>query len=205
VTSAYHWPARGAAGPAGPGDAVLGDAVLGDHAGQPGAAYAGEPRFAGPVYPTPPDAPHSRSSRLLGRLADRAPRWSAPAAIGACFAAAASYVWISDPTDSGALDLPTCLVKMTTGLDCPGCGGTRAFFYLLHGNLPQAVRHHAVAVFAAPFLVWLYLGWSVRKVTGRSLPMPRLGGRTVAVFLAVWAAFMVVRNIPVAPFTYLYV
>jgi hypothetical protein len=167
--------------------------------------YGGEPRFAGPVYPTPTHAPHGRSSRFFARLAARAPRWSAPAAILVCFAGAASYVWASDPTDGGARDLPSCLVKATTGLDCPGCGGTRAFFYLMHGNLPQAVRHHAMAVFAAPFLVWMYVAWSVRKVTGRSLPMPRLGGRTVALFLAAWAVFMVVRNIPVAPFTFLYV
>jgi hypothetical protein len=133
------------------------------------------------------------------------PRWSAPVAIAACFAGAASFVLVTDPTDSGALDLPTCAVKMTTGLDCPGCGGTRALFYLLQANLPQAVRHHAVAVFAAPFLVWLYLGWSIRRVTGRSLPMPRLGGRAVVAFLVVWAVFTVVRNIPVAPFTFLYV
>jgi len=169
------------------------------------AGHDGQPRFVGPVYATGVHEPYGRTSNLLARLAARAPRWSAPAAIAACFLGAASFVWVSDPTDSGARDMPSCLVKMTTGLDCPGCGGTRAFFYLMHGNLPQAVRHHAVAVLAAPFLVWLYIGWSVRKVTGRSLPMPRLGGRTVVLFLAAWAVFMVVRNIPIAPFTYLYV
>jgi hypothetical protein len=167
--------------------------------------HDGEPRFAGPVYATPPYAQPGRTSRLFTRLADRAPKWSGPVAIAACFAGAAAYVWMSNPAAEDARAVPTCLVKMTTGLDCPGCGGTRAFYYLLHGNLPQAVRHHAFAVFAAPFLVWLYIGWTVRKVTGRSLPMPRLGGRTVALFLAAWGVFMVVRNIPIAPFTYLYV
>jgi hypothetical protein len=165
----------------------------------------GEPRFAGPLYATPPQAPAGRASRLLERLVHRAPRWSGPAAIAVCFAGAASYVLVSNPTDAGALDPPSCIVKLTTGLDCPGCGGTRAFWYLLHGNLPQAVRHHAVAVFAAPFLVWMYVAWTVRAITGRSLPMPRLGGSTIAVFLGIWAVFTVVRNIPVAPFTYLFV
>ena len=170
-----------------------------------GEHYAGEPRFAGPFYPTPPQAPVGRSSRLFARLAARAPSWSGPAAIAACFAGAASYVVWSNPTDAGALDPPSCLVKLTTGLDCPGCGGTRAFYYLLHGNLPQAVRHHAVAVFAAPFLVWMYVAWTVRKVTGRSLPLPRVGGGAIAAFLGVWAVFSVVRNIPMAPFTNLFV
>jgi hypothetical protein len=175
------------------------------HAEHPHLHYAGEPRFAGPLYATPPHAPVGRGSRLFARLAARAPRWSAPAAIAACFAGVASYVVVSDPTDAGALDAPTCLVKLTTGLDCPGCGGTRAFYYLLNGNLPQAVRHHAVAVFAAPFLVWLYAAWALRTVTGRVLPTPRLGGGAVAAFLAVWTVFSIVRNIPVAPFTLLFV
>jgi hypothetical protein len=160
-----------------------------------------DPQFVGPVYATA--APAGRG--LFARLAARAPRWSAPLAVAACFAGVASWVWVSDPTDSSAADMPTCLVKLTTGLDCPGCGGTRAFYYLLHGNLPQAVRHHAIAVFAAPVLVWLYLAWAVRTVTGRRLPMPQLGSRAVLGFLVAWAVFTVVRNIPVAPFTGIYV
>jgi hypothetical protein len=170
----------------------------GDSAARASQEY---PRFVGPVYATPASARRG----LFARLSARAPRWSAPVAIAACFAGAAGWVWVSDPTDSTATDLPTCLVKLTTGLDCPGCGGTRAFYYLLHGNVPQAVRHHAIAVLAAPVLVWLYLAWSVRTVTGRRLPMPRLGGRSLLAFLAAWAAFTVVRNIPVDPFTSLYV
>ena len=166
---------------------------------------AGEPKFVGPFYPTPVYAQPGRGSRFFGRMIARAPKWSAPAAIAACFAGAASYVWVSDPTDSGATDMSTCLVKLTTGLDCPGCGGTRAFYYLMHLNLPQAVRHHLMAVLAAPVLVWLYIAWSVKKVTGRVVPFPRLSARTVSIFLAAWAVFMVVRNIPIAPFTYFYV
>jgi hypothetical protein len=180
-------------------DGHVHDVVTGDH--EPG----GEPRFVGPLYPTPPQATAGRGSLLLTQLMTRAPAWSGPAAIAACFAGAASYVLISNPTDAGALDPPTCIVKLTTGLDCPGCGGTRAFWYLLHGNLAQAVRYHAVAVFAAPFLVWAYIAWAVRAVTGRSLPMPRVGGSTIAWFLAIWGIFTIVRNIPVAPFTYLFV
>lgn len=163
-----------------------------------------DPRFMGPVYPDAGHV-HSRRDRVFARLVARAPRWSAPAAIAACFASTAAYVWISNPTDAGAASVPTCLVKLTTGLDCPGCGGTRAFYYLLHGNIPQAVRYHAVAVFAAPFLLWLYVGYAVKKIWGKQIPMPKLSSGTVSAFIAVWAVFMVVRNIPIAPFTSLYV
>jgi hypothetical protein len=144
-------------------------------------------------------------TRWFLRLHDRSPRWAAPAAIAACFAGAASLVWVTDPTDSGAADITTCIVKMTTGLDCPGCGGTRAFYYLMQGNVPEAARHHAVAVFAAPFLVWLYVAWAVLHVTGKRIPVPKITAKTIGIFLAAWAVFMVVRNLPFPPFTFLYV
>lgn len=166
---------------------------------------AGHPQFQGLFYPTVDHRPPGRVSALIMRAYEKTPRWAAPAAILACFAGAAAFVWVSNPTDSGAADPPGCIVKLTTGLDCPGCGGTRAFYYLLHGNLPEAVRHHAMAVFAAPFLVWLYLAWAIKRVTGRTLPTPRLGAGTISAFLIAWAVFMVIRNIPIAPFTSLYV
>jgi hypothetical protein len=177
-------------------------------ADQPAESWSGQPadeRFVGPVTYAAAVPPTQTRAGFFARLAARAPSWSGPVAIAACFAGVASWVLISDPTDSTATDPPSCLVKLTTGLDCPGCGGTRAFYYLLHGNLPQAVRHHAMAVLAAPLLVWLYIAWSVRKVTGRRLPVPQLGGRAAVAFLAAWAVFWVARNIPVEPFTALYV
>jgi hypothetical protein len=155
-----------------------------------------------PVYVAPPP---NRFGRFLVNLNARAPRWSAPVAVLACFAGVASYVWISNPTDAGAADLPTCIIKLTTGLDCPGCGGTRAFYYLMHGNVPEAARHHVMAVFAAPFLVWFYLAWSVKHIWGKQLPVPKLSARTLSIYLGLWAVFMVVRNLPFAPFTSLYV
>ena len=192
----------------GHGHAVHGDLSAAGYAA-PGYAAAGygapgygAPGYAGPVYIAPEP---NRLSRFVTRLYERTPRWVAPLAVATCFAGAASWVLISNPTDVGAADPPSCLVKLTTGLDCPGCGGTRAFYYLLHGNLPEAARYHAMAVFAAPFLVWLYLAWAIKSVTGRQIPVPRIGAKSISVFLGAWAVFMVIRNIPIAPFTSLYV
>lgn len=177
----------------------------------PGASAIAAPQYAAPEYAASEYAAayaaprNGRLARLVVRMAERSPRWLAPASIAVCFAGVASYVWVSNPTDGGAADIQTCLIKLTTGFDCPGCGGTRAFYYLLHGNIPEAARHHAIAVFAAPFLVWLYLAWAIQRTTGRQIPAPRIGPRAVAVFLSAWAVFMVVRNLPWAPFTSLYV
>jgi hypothetical protein len=142
---------------------------------------------------------------FAGRIAARLPRWTSPALVLAGFAACAGYALASNPTDADAAASPTCLVKLTTGFDCPGCGGTRAFWYLLHGDLPAAARSHLFAVFAAPFLVYFYLVWAVKAVTGRQLPPLRISGSAMAVFVGAWAVWSVLRNLPWAPFTWFFV
>lgn len=141
----------------------------------------------------------------LARLAHRFPVWSAPLAVLVCFAGGVAYTLVDHPTQIGAAASPTCLVKLTTGFDCPGCGGTRAFWYLLHGNLPAAARSHLVAVFAAPFLVYMYVAWAANLVFKRKLPALTLSPRVISTFLIVWGVFTVLRNLPWAPFTWLFV
>jgi hypothetical protein len=144
-------------------------------------------------------------SRWLVRVWSRSPVWMAPVAILVCFAGGVAYTLLDRPTEATAFSSPTCLVKLTTGFDCPGCGGTRAFWYLMHGNLPAAARAHIMAVFAAPFLVYMYLAWTANVVFKWNVPMLRLSTRTISFFLAAWGVFAVLRNLPWAPFTWLYV
>jgi hypothetical protein len=144
-------------------------------------------------------------SRFFTRVWGRVPVWASPVAILVCFLGGVSYVLYTDPTDAGAFSSPTCLVRLTTGFDCPGCGGTRAFWYLLRGNVPAAARSHLLAVFAAPFLVYAYLTWVAKAVFGWRLPALRVSPRAVALFLGAWAVFAVARNLPWAPFTLFFV
>jgi hypothetical protein len=159
------------------------------------------------VPPEPPVAygRPDRLTRFVTSALTRSPVWLAPAAMLACMGAAAGYTLVSHPTDAGAGAAPTCLLKYVTGFDCPGCGGTRAAWYLLHGDVPAAARHHAVFVFAVPFLLYVYVAWAGRRLFGWRLPQLRLSPRAVAIFLAVWGVWSVLRNLPWAPFTYFYV
>lgn len=151
------------------------------------------------VYPPP-----GRFSRFVVRLWERSPRWMAPAMILTCFGGAVAYVLAREPID-GAGDTTTCLAKLTTGFDCPGCGGTRAFYFLLHGDLPAAARHHLVFTFAVPFLVYAYLSWAGNVVFRWRLPQLRPGPATATIFMVVLGVFSVLRNLPWAPFTWFYV
>jgi hypothetical protein len=162
----------------------------------------------GPGYP--PEwagyqvAPPSRFSRLMRFLYVK-PSWLAPLALLACFGMSVFYVEKFDPTTGVAGPTGGCAFKALTGLDCPGCGGTRAFWYLLHGNLPEAARNHAVAVFATPFLIYAYIAWTLKRVFNVKIPMLRFTPTTIGVFLGVWGAFAVLRNIPWPPFTQFFV
>jgi hypothetical protein len=156
---------------------------------------------APPYYVAPPPG---RFSRFMFRVWSRTPNWLAPVAILACFAGAVGYVLVREPTD-GAFDQPTCLLKYTTGYDCPGCGGTRAFFFLVQGNLPAAARHHLVFVFALPFLLWAYVAWAGNRVFRWRLPQLRPGPAAIGVFIATLGVFTVLRNLPWEPFSWFYV
>jgi hypothetical protein len=165
----------------------------------------GDPHGHAPLYVLAPTGPTDPVSRLLARVWQRVPVWALPVSVLVCFLGGVAYVLYTDPTDGGAASSPTCIVRLTTGFDCPGCGGTRAFWYLLHGNVPAAARSHLLAVFAAPFLVYAYVTWVARAAFGWRLPALRLSPKTVSLFLAAWGVFAVLRNLPWAPFTLFFV
>ncbi|MBY8871066.1 DUF2752 domain-containing protein [Micromonospora sp. PLK6-60] len=176
-------------------------------AGQPAGAWtaeAGQPPPPAWSYPYPAPEP-DRFTRFVLRLHDRAPRWALPLGALACVGMGMAYALLSDPTRSDPDAAPSCLLKLTTGLDCPGCGGTRALWYVLHADLPAAARHHFVFVFALPFLAYLFVAWAGKQAFGWRLPQLRLDNRVIAGFLVGWLVFSVARNLPWAPFTALYV
>ena len=154
-----------------------------------------------PMFVAPPD----RFTAWFMRRSASLPGWAGPAAALMCIAGALGYTQITDPTSANAGDPPSCLVKLTTGFDCPGCGGTRAAWYLMHGDLGAAARHHLLFVFAVPFMLYAYVAWAANKAFGRKLPQLSISPKAIAWFLAAWGVFTILRNLPWAPFIWLYV
>jgi hypothetical protein len=93
-----------------------------------------------------------------------------------------------------------CFFHQFTGLYCPGCGGTRAVILLSRGDILGALRMNPftltlIAAVAASLIHCLVRGRGI-NYTGKN----GRGGVAIASFVL---AFFVLRNIPVAPFTYL--
>jgi hypothetical protein len=78
-------------------------------------------------------------------------------------------------------------------------------YSVMHGDLFAAVRFNALALVALVFLVVAYGTWTYGRVTGRQIFSWQHHRWPAVVTLAVVCVWFVVRNLPFAPFTGLYV
>jgi hypothetical protein len=102
-----------------------------------------------------------------------------------------AILFFFDPVRVGIF--PVCPLHHYTGWWCPGCGTTRAFHQLLHGNLREAFRLNPLAVASLPLLGYF------------AVYRDRLTFKPdwLWVLLGAVVMFGVLRNIPAYPFTLL--
>jgi hypothetical protein len=128
----------------------------------------------------------------------------APLAVAVSATLVCAATWVGDPTTPGG-PLPVCPTKALLGIDCPGCGSLRMLYSLLHGDVLAAARFNAVGLVAVGLLVWAYLVWAYGRISGRRLRSWQHQRWSAMVALSVVVMWFVVRNIPFAPFSGLYV
>lgn len=116
-------------------------------------------------------------------------------------AAGAFVVGYFNPATTGFF--PTCPFHIVTGLNCPGCGMTRGFNALFHGDVLGAIHFNALLPFFAFFFGYLALSMFFTTVRGYGLSWKIFSTRVVTVFLIFTAVFAIVRNLPFYPFNLL--
>ncbi len=136
--------------------------------------------------PPPPEAerePHQSRKLPLGLLVS----------LGSLAAAAALVLFLFDPRRYHFY--PVCFFHRTTGLLCPGCGGLRAVYQLLHGHLAMAFRFNPMLVASLPFLFGLAAQYALGRA--RNKPAP-IGLRPLWWWLLLAAVLVVsvLRNLP---------
>lgn len=102
------------------------------------------------------------------------------------------FFW--NPTD--ITFLPTCIFKNLIGFYCPGCGGQRAFYALLHGNFAEAFHDNLLIFIIIPiafYKIILIMNGSVSK------DVFLLKGKVIWIFLSLLFFFSIIRNIPLYP------
>ena len=98
---------------------------------------------------------------------------------------------------------PVCPLYSVTGILCPGCGLTRGFHALFHGDVLTALHFNAMLPFYLFFFIYLFAALIFICARGRGLSFPNFSSTTIWSFLAIAVAFTVCRNLPFYPFTLL--
>jgi hypothetical protein len=94
---------------------------------------------------------------------------------------------------------PVCQFHRLTGLNCPGCGATRAFYALLHGQFSTALRDNALFIFAL-LAALIYGGrFCLKKMHGQPAG-EMFSAQWLWPALAVAFVFSVLRNLPAFAF-----
>jgi len=96
----------------------------------------------------------------------------------------AEYIW-----------MPSCPLRVWTGLLCPGCGTLRATHYFLNGRFDTAFRCQPLLFVLSPILVLLVTKILYEKVRRTSLALPFELQIYWLLFITI-GLFFVLRNIP---------
>jgi hypothetical protein len=114
----------------------------------------------------------------------------------------AGVVWYFNPSNVNFL--PVCPLYSLTGLACPGCGLTRGFHALFHGDVITALDFNAMLPAYGAFFGYLFISLVLFVFRGRGLSMNVFKMKWVYTFLGTALVFSVLRNLPYYPFSVLY-
>lgn len=94
---------------------------------------------------------------------------------------------------------PVCQFHRLTGLNCPGCGATRAVYALLHGHFLSALRDNVLFVFLLAAMSvrgsWFAFKKFRGQPTGEMVP-----AKVLWPLLFVALIFTILRNLPAFSF-----
>jgi len=104
-----------------------------------------------------------------------------------------AVLFFFDPAQHGFY--PICWFHSLTGLNCPGCGATRAAYQLLHGHLLRALQDNALFVLTLAALMAQGAGLVMQKIRNRPVAFI-ISPPMLWVFLVVVLVFTGLRNLP---------
>jgi hypothetical protein len=123
-------------------------------------------------------------------------------AAAAAMIGGAGAVAYFDPVKAGFF--PVCPLYALTGLACPGCGLTRGFHALFHGDIVGALDYNAMLPFFGLMIGFGFAALVYFAVKGKRIPFNLLHPNALYVFLVLLLVFGVTRNLPWYPFNVLF-
>jgi hypothetical protein len=111
-------------------------------------------------------------------------------------------VWYLDPATNTFF--PGCPLYSLTGFACPGCGLTRGFHALFHGDVIAALDYNAMLPFFGVLVGFGFLSLVYFALKGRRIPVNLVHPNFLWIFFVLMLVFGVTRNLPWYPFTVLF-
>src|SRR2546425_12128471 len=99
----------------------------------------------------------------------------------------ALFLFFLNPASPSNQFFPKCPFRALTGLQCPGCGSTRACYQLLHLHPIAAFKLNPLMMLTLPFIVYGFLGFTRSAITGQ--PQRRI--LIPSVYLWGWLALLI--------------
>jgi hypothetical protein len=119
--------------------------------------------------------------------------WFVSVVMGVTIVGAGAVLYFFNPSTHGFY--PVCEFHALTGWNCPGCGGTRAAYQLLHGRVLQALHDNALVVLSLAALAGRGAWFAARELRNQPAT-PFLPSRALWAFLVIAMTFTVLRNLP---------
>ena len=90
---------------------------------------------------------------------------------------------------------PACPIREFLGIDCPGCGATRALAALLRGHFAEALRLNALFVLLLPAALAVAAETYRRAIRPGTFRWPNPPAAALYATLATAAVFTIARNL----------
>lgn len=92
--------------------------------------------------------------------------------------------------------MPKCVFKALTGLDCPGCGATRAFHSALHGNMSEALRYNYFLVIGGVYALSAFIFSKIPAFKKTRIKSVIYGSKVAYLYIVLFFAWWIIRNLP---------
>lgn len=58
-----------------------------------------------------------------------------------------------------------CMLHLITGYYCPGCGGTRAVYFLLRGHVLRSFCYHPIVLYSVVIGEWFMISQTIERIS----------------------------------------
>ncbi len=98
--------------------------------------------------------------------------------------AAMVFLYFHNPSEEPFI---ICMFNYITGLQCPGCGATRALYSLMHLDVISAIKFNLLFTLTVPLLIYV----AVRKLMNKKY---KINIKYLYLYVIFLVVFTIVRN-----------